>query len=114
MLVQPKQVIQNYALSNFGNLILVDEPVFDETEKLYISNIRSDYPLIIKDDRGPERRRLHVLKIDTLGSLALDQELRILKERTTTRDECIKNLFLFFKLWKKRAEIGRASCRERV
>jgi hypothetical protein len=59
---------------------------------------------MIKDDREPEKKRLHVLKIDTLGSLALDQELHVLKELTTTRDQCIKNLLLFFELWKKRAE----------
>lgn len=101
---RPEEVVQNYAFSNYGNLILIDNPVFDDEERVYVSNIRSDYPLMIKDDRDPERRRMHILKIDTLGTLALDQELQILKDRTTSRDECIKNLGLFFQLWKRRAE----------
>ena len=104
MTSRPEEAVQRYALSNYGNLILFDDPIFDDKEKLYVSNIRSDYPLMIKDDREPEKKLLHVLKIDTLGSLALDQELHVLKDRTTTRDECIRNLLLFFELWKKRAE----------
>lgn len=100
----PEQVAQRYAFSHYGNLILVDEPIFDETEGMYTSNLRSDYPLMIRDDKQPERMTIHVLKIDSLGAIYLDKEYKVVKGRTTSREGCIETLKLFFKLWKKRSE----------
>jgi len=94
---------QRYLFSHYGNLILADTPTFDDTEKAYISNLRSDYPIMIQDDKSPEKR-LHILKVDHLGTLYFDKDLKVVKEKTTSRDEVINNLMLFFKLWKRRAE----------
>ena len=55
-----EKVAQRYAFSHYGNLVLVDEPEFNESENLYVSNLRSDYPLIIQDDRLPEKSQWYV------------------------------------------------------
>jgi len=98
------QVAQRYAFSHYGNLILVDEPIFDENQKIYVSNIRSDYPLAIRDDREPRKRMIRVLKIDDLGTISFNQDHKIIREKTTSREECIERLKLFFELWRERAE----------
>ncbi|MGD0995413.1 MAG: hypothetical protein ABR909_07815 [Candidatus Bathyarchaeia archaeon] len=103
-MTDPERAIEFYASLNYGHLILVDTPLHDEQEDLYISNLRSDYPLIIKNEKPPETKTLHVLEIDRLGVITSDKDGRIIKERTTSRDECIKNIDSFFELWKRRAE----------
>ena len=103
-MTEAEQAIRQYASSHYGHLILVDGPLYYEDEQIYVSNLRSDYPFKIMDDKPPQRKSIHVLKIDNLGSIALDNNGRILKDRTTSRDECLRNLDLFFRMWKKRAE----------
>jgi hypothetical protein len=101
---ESEQVAQRYAFSHYGNLILVDDPVFDEESGLYCSNLRSDYPLLIRDAEQPERPILHTLRIDSLGAIVVNKENRVMKDRTTSREACIETLKLFLKLWKKRSE----------
>ena len=98
------QKARRYAFSHYGHLILVDEPIFDESGKIYVSNLRSDYPLVIKDDKTPSKRTIRVLKIDNLGNISFNRDHKVIKERTTSREKCIENLTLFFELWKERAE----------
>lgn len=95
---------QRYAFSHYGHLILVDEPVFDKSRKIYVSNLRSDYPLVIQDDKIPDKKVIRVLKIGSLGTISFNQDQKIISEKTTSRADCIGNLTLFFELWKERAE----------
>jgi hypothetical protein len=103
-ITEPQRAILQYASSHYGHLILVDDPEYSEAEKLYVSNLRSDYPFIINDDKMPQHKSLHVLKIGNLGYITIDKDYKIIKERTTSRDECIKHLDTFFDMWKRRAE----------
>lgn len=98
------QKAQRYAFSHYGHLILVDKPTLDASGSIYISNLRSDYPLVIKDDKTPSKRTIRVLKIDHLGNISFNRDHEIIKEKTTSREKCIDNLALFFELWKERAE----------
>lgn len=100
----PTQVAQKYAFSHYGHLILVDNPIFDDKEKLYVSNIRSDYPLVIKDDKIPEKRFIRILKLDNLGKIIFNEKYVIVKEKTSSRENCIENLKLLLESWKMRAE----------
>lgn len=104
MTTPEQQAIEQYASSHYGHLILVDDPLYYEEEGLYVSNLRSDYPLIIKDDKPPQKKSLHLLQIGNLGFITLDKNGRIVKDRTTSRDECIRNIDSFFDMWKRRAE----------
>lgn len=98
-----EQVAFRYLFSHYGELILADNPVFDKREQVYVSNLRSDFPIIFQDDRTLENR-FHLLKVNHIGSIYIDKELKVIKDRTTSREECVENLKLFFKLWLKRAE----------
>jgi hypothetical protein len=100
----PERAIEFYASMNYGHLISVDAPIYDERKGLYISNLHSDYPLVIKNEKPPERKTWHFLEISSLGHITSDKNGKIIKERTTSRDECIRNILSFFKLWKRRAE----------
>lgn len=95
---------QRYAFSHYGNLILIDEPIFDEQRKIYVSNLKSDYPLVIHDDKIPERKMIRVLKISDLGTISITQNLKIIREETTSREDCVKNLMFFLEMWRERAE----------
>ena len=99
-----EQVAQRYAFSHYGHLILVDDPVLDSESGLYCSNLRSDYPLMIHDAEQPEKPLLHTLKIDSLGTIVVSKENRVLKDRTTSREACIETLKVFLQLWRKRSE----------
>lgn len=100
----PEQAVQQYAFSHYGHLILIDNPIFDETEGYYISNLRSDYPFVIKDDKAIKKKSLHVLKIDHLGYITMGKDCKIIHDRTTPRLECVRNIDLFFDAWQRRAE----------
>jgi hypothetical protein len=115
---EPQRAILQYASAHYGHLILVDIPEYNEKERMYISNLRSDYPFVVYDDKLPQQKSLHVLKIGNLGRITLDSDYRIVKERTTSRDECIRHLDTFFEVWKRRAEeiivVASANCLVKV
>jgi len=99
-----EKVARRHAFSHYGHLVLVDKPEFNEVENLYVSTLRSDYPLLIQDDRLPEKRTVRVLKIGNLGTISINSNKEIVKEKTSSREDIIANLNLFFELWKERAE----------
>jgi hypothetical protein len=99
-----EQVAQRYASTHYGHLILVDDPIYDKKEKHYISNLRSDYPFIIKDDKEPQKKALRIIKMGHLGSITIGNNFKIIQEKTSSRSDCIKNIEKYFEVWKKRAE----------
>jgi hypothetical protein len=99
-----ERAIAFYASLNYGHAILVDPPIYDEHGQLYVSNLHSNYPLTIKNEKPPETKTLHIFEIESLGVITSDKTGKILKNLTTSRDDCIKNIQSFFELWKRRAE----------
>ena len=102
MMSNPEKAIEFYASLNYGHVILVDPPIHDENR--YVANLRSDYPLYIRNEKPPQTRTLHIFEIESLGQITSDENGKIIKDMTTSRDECIRNIQSFFELWKKRAE----------
>lgn len=100
---QVEQAVFNYLFTNYGDLILADDPVFDVEHQLYVSNLRSDYPILFQDDRTLESR-FHLLKVPHLGSIYLDKDYKVLKDKSTSRDEVVENLKTCYDLWLKKAE----------
>lgn len=98
-----ERTIQKFMFEHYGDLILADTPIFDDKIQAYASNLRSDYPIMVKDDKAPETKLL-ILKVDHLGTIYVDKESKVILGKTTSREECVENLKLFFKLWLKRAE----------
>ena len=69
-----EQAVQRFLFGHYGDLIIADTPIFDSTRQAYVANLRSDYPIMIQDDKTQETK-LHILKVDRLGSVYLDKEI---------------------------------------
>jgi hypothetical protein len=88
--------------SNYGNLISVGDPKFDEIQKVWVAQLQSDYPRIIRDDIDPQRRILKFISLKGLGEIKLSQDLKVLE--ATPRSRCVENVDSFLRLWMERAE----------
>jgi hypothetical protein len=102
-LQQVTRKTQEYVLSNYGNLLSTDEPVFDEKEKLWKVNLRTDYPRLIKND-SPEERYVRTLVIKDLGAIWLNEKFSVVKNKSTSRVDTIKTLRVRLRTWEERAE----------
>jgi len=100
---------RKYAIRHYGNLISVGEPEFDARTKTWLTELKSDYPRIIHDDRSPNEKILRFLSLRRLGIVKLGENLQPIE--ATSRKVCIQNLSSFLDMWQERAEkiIVRAS-----
>lgn len=103
VLEQVSKEARKYAIRHYGNLLSVEDPVFDEKEKLWKVILKADYPRLIKND-SPDERLVRTLFLRDLGYVWVDQESKILKSRSTQRDDCLDSLKSKLKIWEKRAE----------
>jgi len=103
VLQQITKEARKYVLHHYGNLLTVEEPVFDDKERVWKAVVKADYPRLIKND-SPEERFVRTLLIKDLGSIWVDEELKILKSRSTPRGDCLDTLRSRLKTWEKRAE----------
>jgi len=103
VLQQVAKKSREYVLSNYGNLLSVDEPVFNEKEKLWKVKLKTDYPRLIKND-NPEERFVRTLLIKDLGTICVNQEMAVVKDCSTSRSECVGALRTRLKTWEERAE----------
>ncbi len=69
-----------------------------------MSNLRSDYPFTVRDDKLPDAQSVCLLKMDHLGCIAVGKDFKIIPDKTTPRTDCIKNIDAYFEAWKRRAE----------
>lgn len=92
-----------YVLTNYGNLLSIDEPYFDERERLWRVGLSTDYPRLIKND-SPEERYVRTLQIKDIGTIWLDEELTVIKKRSTPRNESVNTLKVRLRTWEERAE----------
>ena len=51
-----EEVLGRYVITHYGNLVLHKEPEFDESRQLWISQLHSDYPILINNDLTSERK----------------------------------------------------------
>lgn len=103
VLQQVKKEARQHVLWHYGNLLSVEEPIFDKQEKLWKIKLKTDYPRLIKND-APEERFVRTLLIKDLGTLWIDEKLKILKNLSTPRSDCVKYLRTRLKTWEERAE----------
>lgn len=94
--------VRKYAVRHYGNLISVDEPKFDARTKTWLTELKSDYPRIIHDDRSPNVRMVKFLSLRRLGMIKLGENLQPIE--ATSRKVCIQNLSSFLDMWQERAE----------
>lgn len=101
--------VRRYTRQHYGNLISVCEPEFNARTKMWVAELKSDYPRIIPDDRAPRKKLLKFLSLRQLGKIKLGENLQPVE--ATSRDTCLQNLSSFLEMWQERAEriIVRAS-----
>jgi hypothetical protein len=105
-----ESVINQFTYVEYGQFIIVDPPTFDHKSQTYYSNIRSDFPVFIHDDREPADYKVRVLKIESLGQIYLNKDLQIIPQLTTRSEECNTNLESLLRLWRDQAERIVLSC----
>lgn len=94
--------IKRYMSSNYGNLVSVGTPIFDEQHRIWKAQLKSDYPRIIQDDIDPQKRILRFITLKGLGEIKLSEDLKIID--ATPRSKCVENLDSFLRIWVERAE----------
>jgi len=102
MEISPRLAVRRYAIQHYGNLISVDDPEFDTTDKTWVAELRSEYPRIVHDDRSPNDRILKFLSLRRLGTIKIGENLEPIE--ATSRDTCVDNLSSLLALWQERAE----------
>jgi hypothetical protein len=94
--------IHRYILQNYGNLISTSQPLFDDKTRTWIAQLQTDYPRLIPDDRSPSEKIVKFLSMKNLGTIRFSEDLK--PRDATPREDCIKQLNTFLKIWQERAE----------
>lgn len=102
-LVNAKEKIREYAMCHYGNLFSTEDPVFDDKEKVWKAQLRSNYPRLIKNDQ-PEERFIRVLPLRGLGTICLNEELQFVKDCSSKREDSISLIHSYLNMWKEQVE----------
>jgi hypothetical protein len=102
-LVNAKERIREYAMCHYGNLFSTEDPVFDEEEKLWKAQLKSNYPRLIKNDQ-PEERFIRVLPMKGLGTICLSEDFQFVKDCSSKREESISLIHTYLDLWREQVE----------
>ncbi|MFB0544008.1 MAG: hypothetical protein ACETVR_04430 [Candidatus Bathyarchaeia archaeon] len=97
-----KEIAERYIMSEYGNLIISDEPFYNREEKRWFVNLKSNYPRIIVDDSEPIKRELYFVTLNNLGQVIIDKQGKIID--FTSRKEINKRIEDYLNLWKARVE----------
>lgn len=103
VLEQITKKAREHVLRYYGNLLSIDNPIFDNQEKIWKVRMKTDYPRLIKNDE-PEERFVRTLRIRDLGTLLVNEDLVVVQDRSTSRSDCVKILRKRLKTWEDRAE----------
>jgi hypothetical protein len=102
-LINPREKIREYAMCHYGNLFSTEDPIFDEKEKVWKAQLRSNYPRLIKNDQ-PEERFIRVLPLKGLGTICLNEELEFVKDCSSKREDSISRIHSYLKMWREQVE----------
>jgi hypothetical protein len=97
-------LIRSFATHHYGNLISSEKPQFDDRTKTWIAQIRSDYPIVLQDDREPEKKIISFIPINRIGKILFDENLRFCEKESTSIDDCAKAVQSILEMWRDRAE----------
>jgi len=95
--------IREYAMCHYGNLFSTEDPVFDQKEKLWKAQLKSNYPRLIKNDQ-PEERFIRVLPLKNLGTICLNEDLQFVKDCSSRREESISLIHSYLEMWREQVE----------
>jgi len=97
-------VIRSFATHHYGNLISSEKPHFDERAKTWIAQIRTDYPIVLQDDREPERKFIRFISVNQIGQILFDENLKFREKESVSLEDCAKTVQSLLKMWRDRAE----------
>jgi len=96
--------IRKYVIWHYGNLISIEEPSFDEERKIWEAQLKANYPRLIKNEYPQEQRFIRILPMKQLGTIYFSQQMQFLKDRSTSREECLNIVRSYLQMWRERAE----------
>jgi len=94
-------VIQKHTITNYGDLIVPEKPVFNELTKKWRVQLSSTYPRLIEDEESKETI-VAFLDLRNLGLIELDEKFQIIK--ATDNESCKDRLDSRIDLWKHESE----------
>lgn len=90
-------------MSYYGNLFSTGEPVFNEEEKLWKAELKSNYPRLIKNDK-PRERFIRVIPLKRLGIICINEDLNFVKDCSSERAESISRIHSYLEMWREQVE----------
>src|SRR4030066_1473233 len=96
--------VKEYAMRYYGNLITADDPTFDEKERRWKAQLKSNYPRLIKNDYPQEERFIRVLPLKGLGTICLSEALQFVKDCSTSREESVALIRSYLNMWREQIE----------
>ncbi|TXT56102.1 MAG: hypothetical protein BAJATHORv1_30488 [Candidatus Thorarchaeota archaeon] len=101
--MKARKQIEEYIFKTYGHLVLHDPPEFDEELSVWITKLRSDYPILIRDDKR-RKKTLRFLKIPSLGHVVFDEGLHLVKGKTTEEEVIEERVREYLNMWREYAE----------
>jgi hypothetical protein len=101
--INAKERVREYAMRHYGNLFSTEEPIFDEKEKLWKAQLKSNYPRLIKNDQ-PEERFIRVLPLKGLGTICLNEGFQFVENCSSKREDSIDLIRSYLEMWKEQVE----------
>jgi len=96
--------VKEYAMRYYGNLITADDPTFDEKERQWKAQLKSNYPRLIKNDYPQEERFIRVLPLKGLGTICLSEALQFVQDCSTSREESVALIRSYLNMWREQIE----------
>lgn len=96
--------IRTYVMLHYGNLLSTEEPSFDEKDRLWKAQLKSNYPRLIKNEYPKEERYIRVLPLRRLGTVCFNESFQLLKECSTKRGVSINRIRSYLHMWQEKAE----------
>ncbi len=103
LLQKAQKEASKYVLWHYGNMLSVEDPIFDEKENVWKIKLKSDYPRLIKNEY-PEERFVRALILKDLGTIVINEEFQVIKNLSTQREKCLDTLRTRLKTWQEKAE----------
>src|SRR3972149_7619777 len=95
-----QKLIRSFASHHYGNLISTEKPQFDERTRTWIAQIRTDYPIVLQDDREPENKIIRFISVNQIGRILFDEELKFRERESTTREDCGRVIQSLLEMWR--------------
>jgi len=102
--VELESVARQYIHSNYGNMVMLGKHEYEEEPNLHRFELRTNYPIVMRDDSESGNVRVRVLKMERLGNIFIDENMHIDKSATSPRNVVASRIRDNLALWRRRIE----------